>query len=133
MSDLISKDEFTAARSDCDKEIAELQSVIDSIDKQHQMIGQQQLIKEIKDAVNEIAGGVEYEDDFYKHILDKMVVMDKDNIDVYLKLLPVKWIYAVAGSKTCLQGKQVKRTVAHERDISEASVPISFKSPATSL
>ena len=31
---------------------------------------------------------MEYEDEFYKHILDKMVVMDKDNIDVYLNLLP---------------------------------------------
>ena len=31
--------------------------------------------------------GVEYDDEFYKHILDKMVVNDKDNIDVYLNLL----------------------------------------------
>ncbi|HIZ16136.1 MAG TPA: hypothetical protein H9675_01020, partial [Firmicutes bacterium] len=38
MSGDISKDEFSAARSKCDAEIAELQSVIDSIDKQQAMI-----------------------------------------------------------------------------------------------
>ena len=42
--------------------------------------------------------GVEYEDDFYKEILDKMVVNDKDHIDVYLNLLPLKWSYTVAKS-----------------------------------
>ena len=125
MSNLISKDEFTTARSNCDKEIAELQSVIDSIDKQHQMIEQQQqLIKEIGNAVGEIVGGVEYEDDFYKHILDKMVVIDKDNIDVYLNLLPIKWSYTVA--------KASKKAVSSERNISEASLPISVRVPLSS-
>ena len=59
--------------------------LIDSIDKQQAMIRQQQeLVQEIKDAINEIVCGVEYDDEFYKHILDKMVVNDKDNIeDVY--------------------------------------------------
>ena len=47
----------------------------------------------VEDAVKEIVGGVEYEDEFYKHILDKMVIMDRDNIDVYLKSLPVKWSF----------------------------------------
>ena len=121
----ITKDEFSAARSKCDAEIAELQSVIDSIDKQQAMIRQQQeLVKEISDAINEIVGGVEYDDEFYKHILDKMVVNDKDNIDVYLNLLPIKWSYTVA--------KASKKALAPEWNISGASVPISVKSPLTS-
>ncbi len=62
-----------------------------------------------------IVGGVEYEDEFYKHILDKMVVIDKDNIDVYLNLLPLKWSYTVA--------KASKKAIAPERNISGASVP----------
>ena len=115
MSGDISKDEFSAARSKCDAEIAELQSVIDSIDKQQAMIRQQQeLVQEIKDAINEIVCGVEYDDEFYKHILDKMVVNDKDNIDVYLNLLPMKWSYTVA--------KASKKALAPERNISGASV-----------
>ena len=117
MSGDISKDEFSAARSKCDAEIAELQSVIDSIDKQQAMIRQQQeLVQEIRDAINEIVCGVEYDDEFYKHILDKMVVNDKDNIDVYLNLLPMKWSYTVA--------KASKKALAPERNISGASVPV---------
>ena len=119
MSGDISKDEFSAARAKCDAEIAELQSVIDSIDKQQAMIEhQQQLVNEITEAIKEIVGGVEYEDEFYKHILDKMVVNDKDHIDVYLNLLPLKWSYTVA--------KASKKALAPERNISGASLPISF-------
>ena len=57
---------------------------------------------------------MEYDDEFYKHILDKMVVNDKDNIDVYLNLLPMKWSYTVA--------KASKKALAPERNISGASV-----------
>ena len=117
MSNLINKDEFTATRASCDAEIEELQSIIESVDKQREMIEQQQqLLKEIEDAIKEIVSGVEYEDEFYKHILDKMVVQDKDNIDVYLNLLPMKWSYTVA--------KASKKAVASEWNISEASLPM---------
>ncbi len=63
------------------------------------------LVAEITKAMNELINGVEYEDDFYKEILDKMVVNDKDHIDVYLNLLPLKWSYTVAKSVNCPQGK----------------------------
>ncbi len=97
MSGDVTKEEFTAARAKCDSEIAELQSVIDSIEKQQDMVRQQQeLIEEITLAIQEIINGVEAEDDFYTHILDKMVVHDRDNIDVYLNLLPLKWSFTVA-------------------------------------
>ena len=62
-------------------------------------------IAEITEAMNELISGVEYEDDFYKEILDKMVVNDKDHIDVYLNLLPFKWSYTAAKSVNCPQGK----------------------------
>ncbi len=102
----ITRDEFSAARAKCENEIAKRQSVIDSIDKQREMIEkQQELVAEITEAMNELINGVEYEDDFYKEILDKMVVNDKDHIDVYLNLLPLKWSYTVAKSVNCPQGK----------------------------
>lgn len=123
MSGDITKEEFSAARSKCDTEIKELQSVIDSFDKQQTMIKQQQeLIQEISDAINEIVGGVEYDDEFYKYILDKMVVNDKDNIDVYLNLLPLKWSYTVARSINCPHEGRLKKALAPERNISGASV-----------
>lgn len=125
MSGDVTKDEFAKARKKCDAEIAELQSVIDSIDKQQAMVKQQQeLIKEISDAISEIVGGMEYEDEFYSQLLDRMVVIDKDNIDVYLNLLPMKWSYTVA--------KASKKAIASERNISEASLPISVSNPFNS-
>ena len=111
MSGDITKEEFSAARAKCDAEIAELQSVIDSIDKQQAMIRhQQELVQEIEAAINEIVDGAPYEDEFYKHILDKMVVNDKDNIDVYLNLLPLKWSYTVAKASA---GKRPQEVPSH--------------------
>ncbi len=88
--------------------------------------------------MDELIGGIEYEDEFYTQLLDKMVINDRENIDVYLNLLPLKWSYTVAGSINCLKDKQLKKALASEnalqarRNISEASLPISVKSPATS-
>ncbi len=99
-------DDTLAARAKCENEIGQLRSVIHSIDKQRERPSkQQELVAEITDAMNELINGVEYEDDFYKEILDKMVVNDKDHIDVYLNLLPLKWSYTVAKNVNCPQGK----------------------------
>ena len=65
---------------------------------------QQKLIGEIAVTMSELVNGVEYEDDFYKEILDKMVVNDKEHIDVYLNLLPLKWSYTDAKSVNCPAG-----------------------------
>ncbi len=113
MSGGVTRDEYAAARAKCENEIAELQSVIDSVDKQREIIEEQQkIISEITAAINELVNGVEYEDDFYKEILDRMVVIDKDNIDVYLNLLPLKWSYTVAKSVNCPQGECLKKASA---------------------
>ena len=68
-----------------DQLISILRSALDDMDKQ--------CLKEIEDAVKELVSGVPYEDEFYKYMLDKLVVLDRDNIEVYLKLLPMKWSY----------------------------------------
>ena len=69
----------------------------DQTDQQEKMMEKQQkLIGEIAETIRELVNGVEYEDDFYKEILDKMVIHDKDSIDVYLHLLPHRWSYAIA-------------------------------------
>lgn len=121
MSGEVSREEFAAARTKCDTEMEQLQFTIESIDNRQVMVQQQQkLMQEITGAVEEIVGGMEYEDEFYKQLLDSMVVHDKDNIDVYLNLLPMKWSYTVAKSIS-------------EGNISEASVPTSVSVPIASL
>lgn len=125
MSGIISKDEFADARKRCDEEIAEIQSVIDSVDKQQTMKRQQDdLLSEISKTVEEIINGVEEEDVFYKQILDRMVVNDKDHIDVYLNLLPMKWSFVVK--------KASKGLISDLWNISDASVPISVSRPFNS-
>lgn len=94
------------ARAKCENELAQRQSVIESIDtKRETTEKQQELAAEITKVMNELVNGAEYEEDFYKEILDKMVVNDKDHIDVYLHLLPLKWSYTAAKCINCPQGK----------------------------
>jgi len=97
----ITREEFTAARTKCENELTELQSVIENIREQkEEMEKQQELVTEITEVMDDLINGVEYEDDLYKEILDKMVVNDKDHIDVYLNLYPLKLSYtAVTASK----------------------------------
>nr|WP_275891431.1 recombinase family protein [Ruminococcus sp. OA3] len=47
-------------------------------------------IRQIADAVSEMTGGMDYEDEFYRQLLEKIVVRNKDSIDVYLKHFPLK-------------------------------------------
>ena len=135
----IDRDEFTSLRAKYDAEINGLKSMMESMEKQQIVIAKQkELMEDIKNAVDELIGGIEYEDEFYTQLLDKMVINDRENIDVYLNLLPLKWSYTVAGSINCLKDKQLKKALASEnapqarRNISEASLPISVSSPATS-
>lgn len=143
----IDRDEFTSLRAKYDAEINGLKSMMESMEKQQVVIAKQkELMEDIKNAVDELIGGIEYEDEFYTQLLDKMVINDRENIDVYLNLLPLKWSYTVAGSINCSQGgnclkdrQLLKKALASEnalqaqRNISEASLPISVSIPVTSL
>lgn len=112
----IDRNEFSTLRAKYDAEIDSLKSMMESIEKQQFAIAkQQELMADIKSAVDELIGGIEYEDEFYTQILDKMVINDRENIDVYLNLLPLKWSYTVA--------KASKKALAPERNISGASLP----------
>ena len=118
ISGAITKQEFITKREACDKEISELRDTISGIDQQHLLADQQEsVMKEITAAIHEIVSGVEYEDAFYSQILDKMVVQNKDTVDVYLNLLPIKWSYAVA--------KASKGVLDPKSGISETEIPIS--------
>ena len=87
----IDKSEFTALRAKYDEEIDGLKAMTEGIEKQQDMIAkQQELLDDIKKAVEELVNGIQYEDDFYTQLLDKMVVNGKDHIDVYLNMLPYK-------------------------------------------
>ena len=102
LSGVITKDEFTQSRTKYDGEIANLQSVIDSVDEQQSLASQaSELMKDVEQAVREVIDGVEYEDSFYRQILDKMVVYGHDRVDVFLNLLPFRWSYTISKVSKC--------------------------------
>ncbi len=126
----IDRNEFDALRAKYD---AEIESLTSMFDKQQEMKQKQQGLRvDIKKAVDELVRGVEYEEEFYTQLLDKMVINDRDNIDVYMKLLPNKWSYTISkGVEGDLNAP--KKAEASDCFISEASLPISVSNPLISL
>lgn len=121
----IDKTEFTALRAKYDEDIEKLKSTMEGIEQQQAMIlKQQELMADIKNAIDELINGIQYEDEYYTQILDKMVINDKNHIDVYLKMLPHKWSFTVAKGVTGAL-ETLKKAEASENSISEASLPIS--------
>ena len=121
----IDKTEFTALRAKYDEDIEKLKSTMEGIEQQQVMIlKQQELMADIKNAIDELINGIQYEDEYYTQILDKMVINDKNHIDVYLKMLPYKWSFTVAKGVTGAL-ETLKKAEASENSISEASLPIS--------
>lgn len=49
-----------------------------------------EVILNIKNAVDLILNGVEFDEEFCSKLLDKIIIYDRDNIDVYLKCIPFK-------------------------------------------
>ena len=96
MSSSINKDEFMAMREKCDKEIADYKRMIESVIQQGRAASRKdEMLREISEAVDEIASGLIYDDEFHRGLLDRMVVHDREHIDVYLNFLPHKWSYAL--------------------------------------
>ena len=123
----IDKTEFTALRAKYDEDIEKLKSMAKGIEQQQTMIlKQRELMEDIKNAIDELINGIQYEDEYYTQILDKMVINDKNHIDVYLKMLPHKWSFTVAKGVTGAL-ETLKKAEALENSISEASLPISVK------
>ncbi len=121
----IDKTEFTALRAKYDEDIEKLKSTMEGIGQQQTMIlKQRELMEDIKNAIDELINGIQYEDEYYTQILDKMVINDKNHIDVYLKMLPHKWSFTVAKGITGAL-ETLKKAEASEDSISEASLPIS--------
>lgn len=123
----IDKNEFTTLRAKYNKEIENRKAMADGIEKQQIMIQKyQEQMANIKITIDELMSGIQYEDEYYTQLLDKMVINDKNHIDVYLNMLPFKGQFAIAKSvKGAMEAS--KKAEASECTISEASLPISVK------
>ena len=122
MSGDISKDEFLRARRKYDDEITELQERSDGTDRRKALGDRRDVVSDdAEKAIGEIIGGVECDGEFYRHILDRIVVHNRDHFDVYLKSLPYKWSFS-----------RVQATDPEGRT-DDSSVPISVNAPLTEL
>ena len=150
----ITKEEFLNARAKCEAESAEIQDLIESVEKKEMLMEQHRaLMGDIEHALNEMVSGITHDDVFYRNILNKMVVHDKDHIDVYLNLLPFKWRYAVAkASKKNTESQSESKTAPKieecfqhgtervsgtcyvtERSTTDTDIPISVSIPLARL
>ena len=119
----IDKEEFLTEREKIDGVMTDIKIQIDSITNGNTLkVQQEQLFADIEKAIIDLVNGVEYEDEFYKRILDKMVIVDKNTVDLYLNILPEKWRFTVS------------KTVAptYKCTALETKVPMSVKVAAIS-
>ena len=57
----------------------------------HYMYDSNNAITEIREYLSDILYAKKQDDIFYKTIIDKIVVFDREHLDVYLNLLPHRW------------------------------------------
>lgn len=97
MGELISKEEFLAQREKSDQAMQALNDQIRSEENRIKLkTNQDTLFKDIRQTVIDMLSGIRDEEDFYRNILDRMVVHDREHIDVYLKFLPEKWRFIIS-------------------------------------
>ncbi len=94
----IDRKEFIDFRKKYNAQIDDLKIKIEDSKKQSVVIEKQQkLIENIKNVVDELMSGVLYEDEFYAGLLDKIVIGEQNNMDVYLKGISFEWRYIIKG------------------------------------
>ncbi|MCI8994981.1 MAG: recombinase family protein [Lachnospiraceae bacterium] len=49
--------------------------------------------EDMKNVIQELVNGVPYEDEFYAQILEKIVIYDRDHMEVWIKMLPDPWSF----------------------------------------
>lgn len=121
-SDAIGKNEFLEQREKCERKILECRNQIESAIAQVRAIDQkEEMLEDIFAAVDEIANGAQYDDEFYRHILERMVIHDRSHVDVYLNFIPHKWSYCLAAAANA--GQKGAKTEIDTN--SESDMPIS--------
>lgn len=86
----------------------------------------EKIIKDIREFVENVSCGAEWNDTFYRNIVDKIVVYRDRKIDIHLKLIPEKWqakILAGAGEINAYESKKSSCV---------CSTPISVNNPFSS-
>ena len=87
--------ETTDYRKACERLKAEHDSLSEKLQKEkahkQRLMDKEKIIQEIKAYVNSLTIGEEWNDTFYRSIVDKIIINKNREIDIHLKLIPDKW------------------------------------------
>lgn len=93
LSGRIDQDEFLSVRTKYEQEFSSLCSNIKAASKKESGTNQYELIRQIQDTLAETINGTQSQEDFYRYILEKIVVNDKHHVNVQFRFLPFSWSY----------------------------------------
>ena len=119
--------EYREACDELSNQITDLEQKLIKEESNQQMIeDKEKIIADIRDYVNAISAGEEWNDTFYRNIVDKIVVYRDRKIDVHLKLIPEKWQGRI------FAGTQEIEAYESEKRSCVCSEPISVSKPFNS-
>lgn len=119
--------EYREACDDLSNQITDLEQKLIKEQSNQQMIeDKEKIIVDIRNYVNSISTGEEWNDTFYRNIVDKIVVYKDRKMDIHLKLIPEKWQGRI------LAGTQEIEAFENEKRSCVCSEPISVSNPFSS-
>ena len=119
--------EYREACDEITMQIIDLEEKL-SREKSNQKIikDKEKVIKDIREFVENMSCGAEWNDTFYRNIVDKIVVYRDRKIDIHLKLIPEKWQAKI------LAGAGEINTYESKKSSCVCSTPISVNNPFSS-
>lgn len=129
ISQQITKDEMKLVNERYDKDLEDLRSRLEAARSKAGILYQPETLqKDVKKKIAAIVGGDTESEIFYKNLLDHMVVYKDKKVEVYLNLLPQKWVFVLEGLRDanhCLAGQNMeeKEVCNGEYDVSPLSAP----------
>ena len=77
----------------------------------------------IKDVLRDMAESEEFNDEFYRRVLSRMIVHDRTHVDVYLKVLPLETKFELES----VMEKRTKKKGGGDTSKGSSDTPISVK------
>lgn len=97
LSKELTKEEYRRMTERYGKEREELAKKIKDARKQKQLAeNQEEMLADIAATIRALTLGEEQDGTFYRNIVEKIVVYSREHIEIYLNLLPCKWVYTLA-------------------------------------
>lgn len=91
LSEDLSKEAYREKKALYETEISELESILNGANTEIASYDYNQAINDITEYMTNLLYARERDEIFYKNLVEKIVVHSREDIDVYLNLLPHKW------------------------------------------